>query len=143
MSKDIFEYLHYYIGQTAMHPGLKNPQAITGRWAQSMREKRIQVKPILRKLESMEDKEAIELAKFVTDPRYHKHIQIFQIKPNKIDFMDGTMWQGDGVEEYNDCEILFNYLSAAQFHYLLSRGFWLFGDDWFDEGLIIDKNTLS
>lgn len=28
-------------------------------------------------------------------------------------------------------------------HYLLSKGYWLFGSDWFDEGLIIDKKTLK
>lgn len=32
---------------------------------------------------------------------------------------------------------------AQSFQYLLSKGFWLFGDDWFDEGIIIDKVTVK
>lgn len=32
---------------------------------------------------------------------------------------------------------------AQSFQYLLSKGFWLFGDDWFDEGLILDKDTVK
>lgn len=34
-------------------------------------------------------------------------------------------------------------LAPEQFHWLIKKGFWLFGDDWFDEGLIIDKATLK
>lgn len=39
---------------------------------------------------------------------------------------------GDGKGENNIAE-------AHEFHYLLSRGFWLFGDEAFDKGFIIEK----
>jgi len=33
--------------------------------------------------------------------------------------------------------------NAEQFHYLLSRGFWLFGDEAFEQGVVIDAETLK
>lgn len=34
-------------------------------------------------------------------------------------------------------------LTPKQLHYLLQKGFWLFGNEAFDKGLIIDKKTLK
>ncbi len=36
-----------------------------------------------------------------------------------------------------------NTLDANQFHYLLTKGYWLFGDDAFDKGLVIDAKTIE
>lgn len=36
-----------------------------------------------------------------------------------------------------------NRFTPDQTHYLLKKGYWLFGSDWFDEGLIIDRKTLK
>ena len=59
-------------------------------------------------------------------------------------------WEGQIAVRYNGDIDLFDeegkrdrvVNQTAAFHYLLSRGFWMWGDDWFDEGLIIDKNSL-
>jgi hypothetical protein len=66
------------------------------------------IKPILRRLENLTDKENKELGKAA--------LNMFT---NQISY------------------------NADQFHYLLSRGFWLFGDEAFTEGLVIDAETLK
>lgn len=35
------------------------------------------------------------------------------------------------------------FLTPAEFHALISRGFWLFGDEAFEQGIIIDAATLN
>jgi hypothetical protein len=87
------------------------------------------IKPILRPLSSMTEEEAVEVCKFATEAKRHKSIDILSIdvKRGYIHYMDGSMWSGDGVQEYNDLEVHFNRICPEQFHYLLSRGFDLFG----------------
>lgn len=150
MSKDLSQYLHYYLGceclVTVRGDFSENwkPEQLTPNHLLPVEKSGLEaIKPILRKLESMAEEEAHEICKLAIDPKYHDKIQIFEIKNQQIHFMDGTKWQGHGVEEFNDCYVHLKYLSATQFHYLLSRGFWLFGNDWFDEGYIIDKATVK
>lgn len=127
MSKDIKEYLHYYLGQQfmmtkpayhAVHEfGLSSdtPFAMSGKFADYFHGDAVsaEVKPILRKLENMTEEEAINGG-----------------------------WSSLGHFKHY-CQGNNGAFHPEDFHYLLSRGFWLFGDDWFDEGLIIDKETLK
>lgn len=98
-------------------------------------------KIVLRKLESMTEEEAEDLARLVTPKFRWEDIRILEVKPTEIHFMDGSKWYGDGVEEFNDCYISLIEFAPACFHYLLSRGLDLFG--LIDAGLAINKATLN
>lgn len=87
-------------------------------------------KPCLRKLSSITEEEAIELARLVA-------VSDEFINVKAIRMADGDLivqWKYDSYNATGE-----KVWSAEQFHYLLSRGFWLFGDEAFDKGLIIEK----
>lgn len=98
-------------------------------------------KPILRPLSSMTDDEAIEVCKFETPKGRWGDIEIEEIRDNKIWYLDGSMFHGDGISEYEDCFIYFNQLDSEQFRFLISKHFDLFG--LIKEGLAIDATTLT
>ena len=99
------------------------------------------VKPILRRLEGMSYAEADGLAKLQHDESRHSQIDVLYIKKDHIHYIDGTMWQGDGVSELNEYFVYFNQLQANQFHYLLQQQFDLFG--LIDAGLAVDVKTMG
>lgn len=99
------------------------------------------VKPILRRLEDMGEFEATELARLQTDPKRHADVDVLFIEKERIHYMDGSKWTGDGVEEFFDLYIYFNQLSPAQSHYLLKQGFDLFL--LIDSGQAIDAKTIQ
>lgn len=171
MSKDISQYLHYYLGCDWQVTQLSGEFA-SGAYGTSyfnsllLRELalgNVTIKPILRKLESMTEEEMMSLllclipddmedkpdadehdlemfyndgGLFVDDDvavgaNYSCRCYEGQIAVTKCG--DINLYNEDGKQER-----VFNQI--AGFHYLLSRGFWLFGNDWFDEGIIIDKD---
>lgn len=112
MEKKLSDYLHYYLGCKVMYPGMANPKTLTGRWLQSLLEKTVSVKPILRRLEDMTKQEEEEL-EIIKGARvvYRSHLPI---------------------------EIKFD--TPDTFHWMLKRHFDLFG--LVDAGLAIDAATL-
>lgn len=72
-----------------------------------------EMKLVLRRLSSMTEQEGIPL--FGTDK-----------------YWDVVCGEGD-------CKSF----TPASFHYLLSRGFWLFGEEAFEKGLIINQSSLN
>lgn len=130
MDKDIRDYYFYYIGQYCIYEGMVNPRKMTGSWMQSLIDKGITVKPILRKLESMTEEEGKEFVNI-------------GVLDNGRKFRDITKYAVHFFDRRSYGAIEFSTLHPQHFHYLLSRGFWVFGDDWFDEGLIIDKATIK
>lgn len=49
-------------------------------------------------------------------------------------------------KDYEQTDYIYWYihqLNPRQFHYLLKQGFWLFGDEAFERGEIIDQRTLN
>lgn len=99
------------------------------------------VKPILRRLEDMTEVEGVDLAKLQHNPTRHKDIEVLYIKTEHLHYIDGTRWSGDGVSEYNEYFVDFSQMKADQFHYLLSKGFDLFG--LIDAGLAVDIKTVE
>ena len=90
-----------------------------------------QIKPILRKLSSMTESEAKELAHIYTgDTITYTRIHEGQIIFNYL--------VGDQVEE-NVFDI--DIVNADCFTWLLSKGFWLFDERAFSEGLIIEAKV--
>lgn len=143
------EVLHLYIGCPCLFlikfPGYKregDPLTLTASMlAQIDRKNDAEVVPILRRLESITEEDCIDLVKMCTDEKRHSEIEILDIAPDKIDYIDGSKWYGDGVEEVNDLSIYFNQLSADQFAYLLAHNYDLFG--LIDSRQAIDAATLD
>lgn len=79
-------------------------------------------KLILRRLDSMTEAEAIEFT--IADDTYFYPDDEERVKTAKNIIKGG---------EFN----------PAAFLYLLSRGFWLFGEEAFEEGLVIDKDKIG
>lgn len=157
MDKQLKDYLHYYLGCQMYAYTL---ESVTNGWLEKQMSKNPQMGysyeltagnlkktledgylPILRKLESMTEEEAEDLARLVTPKFRWEDIRILEVKPTEIHFMDGSKWYGDGVEEFNDCYISLIEFAPACFHYLLSRGFDLFG--LINAGLAVDKATIK
>lgn len=138
----IVEYLKYYVGRQAT---LYQPQycrtinvKVNGRNLNDGL-----LKPIVRRLSSMNDEEAKELCLFLHPRKTIDDIEVWSVTEEKLHYSDGSKWYGYGVEELNDLYIIFGELSPEQFHYLLSKGFWLWDNSAFDKGLIIDSETLK
>lgn len=101
MNKNIAPYLFYYSDHRCLVDGIhwnaKIAMWLNNPW---------RVKPILRRLKNMTEKERSEFL-VINNSRHNKE----QCEANN------TIW-------------------------LMKHGFWLFGDDWFDEGLILDADTI-
>jgi hypothetical protein len=54
---ELKDYIHYYLGCKIVHPALKNNRTLTAKWMQSLLEKGINFKPILRRLEDITPEE--------------------------------------------------------------------------------------
>lgn len=84
------------------------------------------IKLRLRRLSSMTEEEARKLIELRGYPEV-----------TNIQFQNGGVtFDHPGFNTY----INFEGFNPGQFSYLLSKGFWLFGDDAFEKGLIIDTN---
>lgn len=125
MSKDISQYIHYYLGCEikAENNGSMTYtlNKIGANGFASFKDKNgFDVwlgegwKPILRKLEIMTPDEMKELE---ATKAFQRATPVHQIKI--------MVW------------------TAESYDWAFKKGFWLFGNDWFDEGYIIDKATLK
>lgn len=163
MSKDIKEFIHYYLGQQfmmtkpayhAVHEfGLSSdtPFAMSGKFADYFHGDAVsaEVKPILRKLESMSEEEMREL--LLHGFGDSKDIVLQEVDEFKFHVNEAKRDNKHGVgigyamikrgKQYHSGSLSFTKLKPEQFHYLLSRGFDLF--NLIDEGLAIDKETLK
>lgn len=170
--KDIREYLHYYIGCECWVQGQieENPIKLTGiswddqtgEWwcyfentetAYALIE---DVAPLLYRLEDMQEKDCINIYTIERDKLLHPPTDDHDIRRGdscwkivRLDLIDTTLFITDEGIIYKVTEdagkpmIEFIRNLPHIFHYLLSKGYWLFGNDWFDEGYIIDKKTLN
>lgn len=117
MEKKIQDYLHYYLGcEGRMRHG--EIQKLTTKILHDVLRGVIEFTPHLSKLEDMSEEELQECGNMVYD---------FSAEP---------ALNNHRPEDFQLC-------APEQYHYLISKGYWLFGNDWFDEGLIIDKKTLQ
>lgn len=94
-----------------------------------------EIKPILRRIESLTEDEifGIALARGLTDAKLIRASY------------EGAFFQIQFYQYGNDhFEHWFkHHMTAPEFHYLLSLGIWIFGNDAFDNGLIIDATTIK
>lgn len=128
------------------------------------------IKPILRRLDSMTEEECRHLAWFNLDSEKHldadSRVTTDEIDMHIVHGDGGLMVDADAaivmdvscrcfegqvcvrtngdIELWNDAgEKLPIERQAENVRWLLSKGFWLFGDEAFDKGLIIDSKTLN
>lgn len=131
---NIKDYLKYYYGGPALEavivPGQElsfSDCTINSRTLFNIDKGLFIVKPILRRLEDMTEDEAIELLG-ITVPYATYHSKDHS----------GLYWSGAGV---SSAHLSFSYGDPRSFHYLLSRGFDLFG--LINAGLAIDSKTVT
>lgn len=116
-----------------------------GGWRSGIRLNR--VKLILRRLDSMNNDELKEVLIKNFDPSSMDIVEqvitkaafVKNVKSNQPALVYIENSTGKKAMYYFDI----NALSSNQFLYLLSKGFWLFDDQAFDEGLIIDAATVK
>lgn len=142
MTKKIWDYMPYYIGQECRWgPKSKDGYYLDYYFAKITYQLSVSPpprfpipQPILRKLSDMTEEEAKELLR-IRHPKgiYERHSSLC------IDYywQEGHLPQGKKYEYQMDL----SEATPDQFHYLLSRGFDLFG--LCEAGLAIDKSTLK
>ncbi len=140
-TKDITPYLKYYIGQECEYT---NKSALPGErflltngtilFASGNQE---QFKLILRKLSSMTEEEAMEFVRCSSFYSNTKHnLKLQEIYRGSVHFEV----QYDGVRRsWDKQQSLHGNYSPEHVHYLLSKGFWLWDESYFTDGLIIEK----
>ena len=94
----------------------------------------------LRRLDSMTEEEAIEVTKPVVVYGDLPNVRKYETWKNP--FGKIVVSWGNGLREKYVPQDETSF-TVGQFTYLLSRGFWLFGDEAFEQGLIIDKNKIT
>lgn len=101
-----------------------------------------QVKLILRRLGSMTEEEKIELHTYT----YPNGIGKYRLKEDKINLIDYAL-DIEMKDSSSKSEKIMSFITIYQIalmnKWLLSKGFWLFGNEAFDKGLIIDSKTLN
>lgn len=144
MKKNIRDYLHLYPGCEVLHNngdskynGLFHITSIQEDGIVVMRSNKYpgvkfsfnpaHDKPLFRKLSSMTEEEAIQYVQgeFGNDSVYN----------------GPSGWEDDWLSGIIKTARFKQ--SPEGFRVLLKQGFWLFGEDWFDEGLILDKDTVK
>ena len=101
------------------------------------------VVPILKRLSDITEEDATAVCRLSPYCKYPNDIEIVDVAKTHIHFIDGQECSGDGWSETSDIHVCFVELNAEQFHYLISKGYWLFDPSAFDKGLIIDAKTIS
>ena len=154
MELDVKQYLHYYIGQPVRYRYIDWEKDSWTPWcAMSIRdlEKIIDDMSLsmfeiqFRKLSSMTEEEMKELYFFV----FKKHFVGDNITHRDIDKKDERWVLWSGVERlfiYKDGDVgadsdLHHYRvnPPKVMDWQIKKGFWLFGDEYFEQGLIIEK----
>lgn len=97
-------------------------------------------KPILKKLSDMtkEDAEAIIRMKW---PKSYLSSPIKEIKISSF-AMEGLIYS-ELYSDWHQVVVLYESLNPAQFHYLLSKGYWLWDEKAFTSGLILDSKNVK
>lgn len=147
---NIKDYLHYYIGQKyrTKYVDLDGPNhwlILTAKRLDKLDDLSIEwVQLALRKLEDMTDQEAFDLCEFQWPVEVTKYIRAQRgvVVEFRRKHSDPEMNNADGYT-YSAKAINWglNHWTTYQFHYLLSRGFDLFG--LIPAGLAIDAKTLN
>lgn len=139
--KDIRDYLHLYLGCEVYDENPKDEKfrryVLTGKELGYYEHRLHTIKPILRRLSSMTEDQAIHLAKL---SEWENHFREVRVERNSFNDRIIT-WQGanESRESFNATGELF--YCADQFQWLLKMGFDLFrliGD-----GLAIDAETIK
>lgn len=147
------DYLHYYLYGNIYEVGVTTCQLIgIGDCYYTIKTKqgtlltlsdRANIKLVLRRLEDMTEEEGIEVTRLVVHSDEFINVNTYR---NKFGDIITTWGLLAPMERANDAEYKYNATaerswSAAQFHYLLSKGFDLFG--LIDAGFAIDAKTLN
>ena len=143
--EDVIEYLPLYIGRQKVKVTFTSDAyrsfggwfvgdeiALTPIVLKLVYEGNLKVSLILRRLNSIQGIEALELYNYL----YPKSSIIDDTYKIKII----TDQLGDGIYHQGYCSI---HDYSMWFIWLLSKGFWLFDNSAFDNGLIIDSKTLN
>lgn len=138
---EIKDVLKYYIGQPCQ---MINEDDYTVKFTLTAynynyyKEWHNDIKPILRRLSSITEEELTEIGKMWT---WYENMQVSSEIHFDIRHEGNHKMVYDALitanEEMDDRMSPIAYFQAA--HYLLSRGFWLWGDEAFETGLIIEK----
>jgi hypothetical protein len=163
IEKKLSDYLHFYLGCDCFtDSGMKGSliqvnsksllcRLVINKAGQDISKPIKEVKPTLRRISSMTEEEKKDLFAFIfrrpfpdsgrilffdkattqSDPRY---VLMTGVERLGIE-MNGTVWADSDLHNYK-------HNQHAVTAWLLKKGFWLFGDDWFTAGIIIDKDTF-
>lgn len=131
--KDIAEYLKYYVGQECRVGTMQDVYGLESAGTEESYVclidsdgfdiyKNDQIKLVLKRLRDITDEDKRAVLK-INNLEGAKNALPFQVNRN-VDFY-------------------FKKTNFEVIHYLLLQGYWLFGDEAFDEGLIIDSKTIN
>ncbi len=139
--QSIAPYLHLYLGQQAYWSieGAKSTYHKVIDY--DMLQDADYITPILKRLSDMTEEDAKEYFELPTtaeiiDVDRRESSVWFSYRDPKFAIEDGYFHSSVGISE-ND------RLTSDQFIFLLKKGYWLFGDEAFDKGLIIDAKTIE
>lgn len=147
---EIKDYLKYYIGCQMMYSSHHEPQDEQYTLSFDNIKEAIAFgdRPILRRLCSITEEEMRQLLILWFHPNEDiflqtvAEIQLHTKEPQRhIKHGEGigyTVKHKDG-NNISSGTLSFTRLNAAQFHYMIQQGFWLFDDEAFETGLIIEK----
>lgn len=155
MSKNIKEFLHYYIGQKFSWANTNYGEPLWSPWdvltlselknISDFATSNISIRLALRKLEDMTEEEMKEYVKGYVDESDHDKIYDLSTDGESIRFVCGitSEWQPDGVAvPVPDVRNITLYeFTPHEFHKLLRKGFDLWG--LIDAGLAIDAKTIT
>lgn len=142
MSTDqVKDYLKYYIGQKCqlIEEGEEAKKfTLTAYNFNYYREWHHLIKPELRRLSSITEEEVQQIAKMegLVNVNAEKYKAWWQLQDDSYTIRICFWGEIELMKDGRICRL------GKQFpitHYLLSRGFWLFGDEAFEKGLIIEK----
>lgn len=142
----IREYIHYYIGQKFRYNYVDSKafcvwMDITPYRLSKLDDASIDTIQIaLKRLKDLTEEEAEQLLRLQW-PGY-KDGEIKNIEVTSDHGVRG-LWWSNVYQDWHKLITLFSNINSAQFHFLLSRGYWLWDESAFDKGLIIDAKTLQ
>lgn len=168
-TKDITPFLKYYIGHVnirypdtdgttmiAKFTGLTQGDGIETTYLEAVKEgeckgdylafksngdhnsNALNAKLIVRKLSSMDTGEAKLF--ILSEPFYTSHqVNIISVDDNPYIGIEYEIQYNDKGRFWHKYQSLVKGLTPARFHYLLSKGFWLWDESYFTDGLIIEK----
>lgn len=133
--KNIEEYLKYYVGQTAWFTigGISGKCVIDHK----LLSQDVEVKPFLKKLSDMTEEEMIMVLHMHMSPGW-KGVEV--LAPTDDD------WALRVEDRHGNRKSLYvskKKFNPDTFHYLLSKGYWLWDDSAFTSGLILDAKNVK